>query len=148
MKSLLAIATAVALVGCAADEPLMRQTESGLAEAIFRDAAPEDVRSKLVGACASRGARIEEASSNIVVCSKQMEGGNAVLAQTLIGNSYSSTPVRKLQFTYYQLGSSVSVVAQQWIETRMPTGQVNRIEIVSNGARNDIQRLLTQAGAY
>ncbi len=90
---------------------------------------------------------VSEASSNQVVCEKTMTGGDAVLAQMLVGNSYLTTPVRKLRFIIYKLNQNVKVTAQEWFQSQMAFGQVNKQELKSNNQRNDIQNFLFHLGA-
>lgn len=147
-KSFLALAIVGLLVGCAAQEPLLRPTASGLAEGTFRGATLDEARSKLIGACASKGVTVHDSGPNHVVCGKEMDGAGAAVMQTLIGNSYSTTPVVKLRATIYQQGSDVRVTAQQWSESQMRMGQVNKMDLDSNRHRNELQRFLTYAGAH
>lgn len=148
-KGVFALVCVIAtLGGCATNEPLMRQTASGFAEGTFRGATLDDARSKLIGACISKGVMVQDSGTNHVVCTKETEGSEAVAMQMLIGNSYSSTPVRKIRFTIYQQGGDVRATAQQWAESQMRTGQVNKMELDSNKHRNNMQQFLSYAGAH
>ena len=148
MNKLFAIAAlVVALSGCAPEQALIKQTSSGYPEGVFANTNIDAVRSLLIEGCSSRGILVQEASGNQVVCGKTMTGGDAVLAQMLVGNSYSTTPERKIRFVIYQVGADVRVTAQQWIESQMAFGQVRRQELSANNQRNDIQQFLFNLGA-
>ena len=149
MKKLLAplCFTAVMLGGCATQEALRTPTTSGYPEGVFIFSTVDVVRSKVIAGCSSRGLLVQEATGNQVVCGKTMQGGEAVLAQMLVGNSYSTTPDRKIRFIIYQTGNNVTVTAQQWIETQMAFGQTRRQELNSNNQRNDMQQFLFSIGA-
>ena len=80
---------------------------------------------------ASKGILVQEASGNQVVCGKTMEGGDAVLAQLIVGNSYSTTPERKFRFIIYQSGADVKVTAQELIESQMAFAQMQKHEFAA-----------------
>jgi len=132
---------------CTPQQALIKQTASGYPEGVFPDSTIEVVRSKIFEGCSSRGIPIQDTSGNQVVCGKTMEGGEAIMAQMLIGNSYSTTPELKVRFIIYQLDSNVKVTAQQWIESQMAYGQVRRIELNANHHKNDLQNFLSTMGA-
>lgn len=146
-KCFLALAAVVALAGCAAQEPLLRKTASGLPEATFYQTSLDDARSKLIGTCASSGILVQDSGPNHVTCGKEMEGPGAAFIQMAIGNSYSSTPVRVVRFTIFPQGADVRVVANKWAESQMPTGKVNKMDLDSNVERNATQQFLVRAGA-
>lgn len=147
MKRIVASLVLVGLTACAPQQALIKQTSSGYPEGVFQNTTLDAVRSRLIEGCSSRGVLVQEASGNQVVCGKTMEGGDAVLAQMLVGNSYSTTPDRKIRFIMYQSGADVRVTAQQWIESQMAFGQVRRQELNGNNHRNDIQQFLFSLGA-
>lgn len=147
MKTLLGVLALTVLVGCQTVQPI-KQTTSGRPEATFRDATAEEVSSKISVECLDRGIMVKEATSNVVVCGKTMEGGDAVLAQMLIGNSYSTTPEQNVRFNIIQNGNDVRVVAYQWIESQMAFGQVNRQELNGGNQFNEVQNLLYRIGGY
>lgn len=145
-KILLAFAIVTILAGCAPQQERIKTTTSGNPEAYFAGASLSNVRNKLIGACDSKGIPVMESSDNSVVCGKEMSGGEAAFAQILIGNSYSTTPWRKVRFTIYQSGKGVKVSSRQWIETQMAFGQMRQQELNSNNQFNDVQRLLNSIG--
>lgn len=137
----------VLLFGCAAQQPLIKPTQSGYPEGLFENTNVETVRSSIMDGCVTRGLMVIESSANQIVCGKAMEGGQGVLAQMLVGNSYSTTPQRKVRFILYQMGTDVKVTAQQWIESQMAFGQTRTQELKSNNQINDIQNFLFSLGA-
>lgn len=147
MKKYALAASVLLLTACATQPPLDKPTASGYPEGTFVNTNLDDARSKIIGACSAKGVLVQEAGGNQVVCGKRMDGSDAVLAQMLIGNSSSTTPEQKIRFVLYQQGKDVRVTAQQWIETQMARGQVQKEELNHNSHRNSIQKFLTFAGA-
>jgi len=146
-QAVLFLVISVLLFGCAAQQPLIKPTQSGYPEGLFKNTDVDTVRSKIMDACVSRGLMVIESTANQIVCGKTMEGGQAVLAQMLVGNSYSTTPQQKVRFIIYQMGSDVKVTAQQWIESQMAFGQTRTQELKGNNQVNDIQNFLFSLGA-
>lgn len=147
MLKVAAVVLLAALAGCAAQEPLLYPTSSGHPEGTFENSTLQDAQGKLSAACAQNGVMVIQSTENQVVCGQQMTGGQAIFAQTLIGNSYSTPPMRKVRFTLYKQGSGVRVIAYEWIETQMAFGQVRTQELNSNNQMNSVQSMLFRAGA-
>jgi len=135
------------LAGCAAQEPLVKQTASGYPEGIFRNSTLEDVQSKIVGKCAQAGLMVFDSSSTQVVCGKTMDGMQGVFTQALMGNRYSTTPERKARFILYKQDSDVVATARSWVETQMAFGQMQKQEIKNNDSINEIQNMFFSLGA-
>lgn len=131
------------LVGCA-QEPLKKQTASGKPEAEFPTYSVKQVMNGLVGMCNSSGLMIDSQADNYIVCSKTLEGGQALLTQMAIGNSYSTTPQNKVRFSVSSFKNGTKVYADMWSETQMALGQVNKVPLEGNKAKNDIQKLLDE----
>ena len=148
MKKTILIIFIFLVIGCAPQKPLIKATQSGYPEGIFQDTTTEEVKNKIIECCVSKGLMVLESSSNQIFCGKTMQGQEAVFAQMLIGNSYSTTPEKKIRFIIYEIGNNVKVTAQEWIETQMAFGQVKRQELNSNNQKNDIQNFLFSIGAY
>lgn len=132
---------------CAPQEARIKTTGSGYPEGTFMNTTVARVRNKLIAACDSHGIMVSESTDNSVVCGKEMSGGQAVLAQVMIGNSYSTTPQDKIRFTIYQLGKNVKVSGHEWIETQMAFGQMQQMELNGNNQFNGVQRMLNSLGA-
>lgn len=147
MNKILILAVFLVLTACAPQQALIKPTSSGYPEGIFLNSNIETVRSRVIDGCSSNGLMVQETSGNQVLCGKTMTGGDAVLATLVVGNSYSTTPERKIRFVIYQVGSDVKITAQQWIESQMAFGQVRRQELNSNNQKNDIQQFLFSLGA-
>lgn len=80
-----------------------------------------------------------ESTTANVLCSKETPGGGAVMAQLLIGNAYSTTPLSKIRFSISKIDDGVKVWADAWIETQMPGGQLNQMAMTGNDVKNSIQ---------
>jgi hypothetical protein len=142
MKKLFAVMMAATLVGCATPVELKKQTTSGYPEAVFPNATVEEVKEKLMEGCSSKGVMVQDVQSHSVTCGKTMSGGDAMIATLAMGNSYSTTPERKIRFMIFQKGSGVKVTAQQWVELQMALGQTRKQELNTNNQRNDMQDFL------
>lgn len=139
---------AALLAGCAAPPPLIAQTPSHRPEATFDNLSTKDVLGKMVGICLMQGAVIVNQTDYQLVCQKDMSPGDAVLAQILIGNRYSTTPVVKIRFNAAPIGNGVRVQTYQWIETQMAMGQVQTVEMNGNENFNSIQAKLLASGGH
>lgn len=137
----------VLLVGCAAQQPLIKQTSSKHPEGLFRNTNVELVKSKIIEACSSKGVMILEVSDNQIICGKELSGWKAVAARVAVGNKYSSSPQQKVRFVLYQAGNDTKVIVYQWLESQMAFGQVNTQELNNNNQFNDIQKFLFSLGA-
>lgn len=135
MRLILSIVIAFALVGCAAPVALKKQTSTGMPERLFPNTSPDKVKHALMDSCISKKLTVEERGNSSVICSNTMEGGDAVLAQLLFGNSYSTTPTRNAVFVITKRGNdSFLVMNNYYIETIMPMGQTRREPINDNNA--------------
>ena len=139
------ILSILALSACETVQPI-KTTASGRPEAIFYGETAESVSNKIATGCMNKGLLIKDTSSSMVVCGKTMEGGEAVFAQMLVGNSYSTTPEHNIRFSIVQINDDVKVVAYQWIESQMAFGQINRQELNSGKQFNDVQGFLNFIG--
>ena len=85
MKKLLLICSiATVITGCA-NEALIKETQSGKAEAEYPNYTQEQVIDAIVQYCNGKGFSIEEQQKNFVICSKQMTGGAAIFTQMALG---------------------------------------------------------------
>lgn len=141
-KAIFAAMATVLLSGCAAQMPRIRDTQSGYPETVFRHESVSAVKNELVRACETRGSEVLDSSDNSVTCGKELAGGQAFVATLAIGNSYSTTPMQKVRFNFYKEGADVKVIAHQWIETQMASGQVSKADLNSNNQFNEMQTFL------
>lgn len=146
-KMFLLLSISFILSACAASQPLIKPTSSGYPEGIFRNTSIDRISSKIMDGCTSNGLIIYEATSNQVVCGKTMSGMDAVLGQLVVGNSYSTTPERKVRFSIFQQGNDVKVVAHEWMESQMAFGQIRRQPFDANHQKNSLQQFLFSLGA-
>jgi hypothetical protein len=146
MRINILVATLALVAGCVPSEEYMAKTPSGRPEVIFPTRNVASVSEKIVGLCASKGLLVQKADTHQVACGGTMQGGDAAMAQFLIGNSYSTTPERLVQFTIFPYQNGTRVQAQQWIQTQMAFGQVNKAELNSGNQFNDVMRALMSIG--
>lgn len=141
-KLLLTAIICGALVGCAAQEPLKKQTASGKPEAEYPNKTKEQVVEGIVEMCNNSGYRVEDQKDNYVICAKDLEGGSALFTQMMIGNSYSTTPQGKVRFSVSQIKNGSKVWADVWTETQMAMGQVNKMPVTATKTLNQMQDAL------
>ncbi len=131
--------------GCA-QVPLKKITTSGKPERVFTNAKIVDIKSKIIERCAIKGSQVEERGTNTIICTKMLDNGDAILAQMLVGNSYSSTPEQKLSFVVTQRNNDVFVIINSmWIESQMAFGRINRVELMDDHKNlNNLQSSLDE----
>lgn len=147
MKKIITIVMSFILTACATPVALNKQTSSGYPEGVFSNTTVDVVKSKIMEGCSSKGIMVQDVQSNSVICGKTMSGNDAFLATLAMGNSYSTTPERKVRFMVFQSGSNVKVTAQQWMDLQMAFGQTKKQELNSNNQRNNMQDFLEKLGA-
>jgi hypothetical protein len=141
----LTLVAAVGLAGCMTVPPIAA-TPSGRPEAVFDSTTGPDVAGRIATRCLDGGLVIQNQTNTQIVCSKELQGGDAIIATMAIGNSYSTTPVRNIRFNIVQIGPNVRVQAYQWVQTQMAFGQVNQMELNGGAQFNDIQQMLLNMG--
>jgi hypothetical protein len=135
-----------ALAGCAAHAERLKATASGYPEGVFKNAEMDAIRSKVIEGCNKRGYVIAEASTNTVICQKETAGMEEVAARLMVGNSYSTTPFKKLRATLYKVDADVKVTLSLTMETQMPFGQVRAEPLNTSDAFNEMQKALFELG--
>lgn len=144
MKKILAVVLSSVLLSGCASEVLNKQTASGKPEGVYPNHTVEQVMEALVQNCNEKGFAIEEQAKNYVVCSREMQGGSAILTQLAIGNAYSTNPVQKVRYSASKFGTGSKVWAEAWSETQMALGQVNKVANNDNKTKNNIQTVLDE----
>ena len=143
MRLLLLFATSFLLSSCANNVPLNFSTPSGKPGVILRDISIKDAKNKLIDKCILDGKQIEEQGTRSVVCWRQMQGGEGAWAQVLIGNAYSTPPLKKAQFVFSKQGKDILITCNRiWIETQMALGQVRQLDLTANHYLNSLQAFL------
>lgn len=143
-KLAIAVLMMALLAGCASHGRL--NTASGRPEAIFFGATTESVKGRIANGCIANGLAVFEMSDNHVTAGKQLSGGEAMMMQLAIGNSYSTPPVRKVQFLIFRNENDVKVTAQEWVETQMAFGQLRQVELNSARQMQSLQQFLRGIG--
>lgn len=144
----LSLIVVVAVSGCVAMEPYAAVTPSGRPEAVFEHATTSDIGAKLALRCLDAGLIIQDQSPNLLTCGGQLTGGDAIAAQLLIGNAYSTPPVQTIRFNLVQVGDSVRVQAFQQVQTQYAFGQVRSLELNAANQFNVIQYMFEALGGH
>lgn len=146
--TLAAIVASFSLLSCAAPTPRIVETPSGKAEGIFVGQTPAQASNRIAGLCASRPKiSVPLVTDRMVECRGVLEGGSAIYAQLMLGNSYSTTPEAILQFTLVQEGSNTRAYGDVFVETIMAFGQPRRVKMQDNDTYNTMLQILWKAGA-
>ncbi|HSD16814.1 MAG TPA: hypothetical protein VLC71_06060 [Thermomonas sp.] len=135
-----------ALAGCAAQPALMKQTASGRPEAWFRGASAPDIRNKMAAACSMSGANVSS-DEFTVTCSRTNDSMRGIMAQAMLGNACSNSPIERVIFTFNQLGQDVFVTARGMMQINKCFGEVQTVDYDNNNFRNEVQRGLDAAVA-
>lgn len=143
IKILVVALLASALMSGCAQVPINKVTQSGKPERLFKSAKASDIKSSLIDGCSAAGLQVDDRGQSTLICSKRVTGSEAVFAQMIVGNSYSTTPERKVSFVITQRGGDVFVISTDyWYETQMAFGQIRRQDIYGNQQINEIQYFL------
>lgn len=124
----------------------MARTPSGRPEVVFATRNTASIAEKITARCAVKGLLIRKTSPNEVICGGTMSGGDAMLAQLAIGNSYSTTPEQFIRFTIFIVNAQTRVQTYQWIETQTAFGQTNKLELNSGKHFNNTLKALIALG--
>jgi hypothetical protein len=109
---------------------------------------PAAVSDKLAILCADTSASVVEQDDRHVLCQRQVTGGKGILAQALLGNSYSTSPQMMVRFQILRDGTAARVQASQWIELQMAGGQTRRNDLNDRKARASLEEALLNAGGH
>ncbi|MDM3264664.1 hypothetical protein OGW15_10160 [Citrobacter sp. Cf039] len=129
----------VILSGCSNQEAIKKHTASGKPEAEYPGKTKEQVKDALVSYCNQKGLSVFESTESLVICGKQTD---SVLAQMLVGNSYSTPSMAKIRFTIASVNNAPKVWSDMWIESQMPGGQLNQMPSKNNTDINSVQNML------
>ncbi|MET4664941.1 hypothetical protein ABIC17_001851 [Sphingomonas sp. PvP056] len=109
---------------------------------------PATVSDKLALLCSDRSASVVEQDERHLLCQRPVTGGKGILAQAVLGNSYSTSPQLMIRFAILKDRSASRVQASQWIEVQMASGQVRRTELNDRKQREELGNVLAAAGAH
>jgi len=147
MKKVLLLAMIALLVGCAVPKRIA-STPSGKPEVSIPTNDIGLVKSVTINEFAMKGFMLQEDSSHSLFFTKTMEGSQAMFAQMLIGNSYSTTPQSEIRINMTNYNDQVKLIAFLSMSTQMALGKVNRQDMSNNNAWfNDVQNLFEQVKA-
>ncbi len=119
------------------------KTVSGRPEVTIHSENTDLVKSAVINEMQILGFLLSDDSKYRLVFTKQMEGGQAMMAQLALGNSYSTTPVAEVSYNITKIKSQIKVVGFSSMSTQMAFGQVNRYDMENNNVWfNNIQSLL------
>lgn len=109
---------------------------------------PSAVSDKLANLCADRNAAVVEQDDRHVLCQREESGGKGILAQALLGNSYSTSPVLNVRFSILKDRGTARVQASQWVELQMAMGQTRRTPVDGRKADAQLEQSLVAVGGH
>lgn len=115
---------------------------------VWFDGEQAAVSDKLAILCADRDAAVVEQDDRHLLCQREVSGGKGILAQALLGNSYSTEPQLMIRFAILRDGKAVRVQASQWVELQMAGGQTRRTPLDGRKQRLELENVLIDAGAH
>lgn len=128
-------------------DPLLAVTPSGTPEMMFPAKAGETV-AVLARQCMNQRWTVTSTTSNEVVCEAPLGTGQSILAQALMGNSYSTAPRRFVRFNASELDGISRVQVSGWMETQMAFGQIKRVELDTVEFQNSMMAVMSNAGGH
>lgn len=127
--------------------PATAQADTGPVTVWFTEDM-QTVSDKLGILCADRNAAVVEQDDRHVLCQRAVSGGKGILAQTMLGNSSSTSPQLMIRFQILRDGKAARVQASQWIELQSAGGQTRRTELNGSKQRAELEDTLISAGAH
>lgn len=107
--------------------PTLKGNGSGRSYVTINNVEFKDAKNKLIDLCLNRGLQIQELGSQTLICWKNIEGTRGIITQLIVGNSYSTPPIQKMQFSLTKKGKDVKIEGTRlWIETQMAFGQIRQ----------------------
>lgn len=130
MKMFNLMTIAVLVSSCASSGSQSQLTTHSGQPEIFIKRQMTEVKNRMVQGCVSNGGMLENISDSVTICAYQDNNiMRSALTQLAIGNSYSTTPLTKIQFTYLPQENGTKIYAQLWLETQMALGQTRRVPL-------------------
>ena len=121
--------------------------ETGPVTVWFDGEAPA-VSDRLAILCADRNAAVVEQDDRHLLCQREVSGAKGIVAQAMLGNSYSTEPQLMIRFALLRDGKAIRVQASQWIELQMAGGQTRRTALDARKQRQELENVLIGAGAH
>ncbi|MCD1589821.1 SHOCT domain-containing protein [Qipengyuania citrea] len=127
-----------------ADEPYA-VTPNGRAEMMF-DVAAIETADLLAGACMSSNWVIKDQSPQQVLCEAPATFGQSLMANLMMGNSYSTPPRLYYRFSIVQMSSETRVQANGWMGLQSAFGQNREMDTNLKGFHNNAMDMMRAAG--
>ena len=127
-----------------ADEPYA-VTPNGRAEMMF-DVPAVETSDMIAGACMSSNWVIKEQSPQQVLCEAPPTFGQSLVANMLMGNSYSTPPRLYYRFSIVQLSNETRVQANGWMGVQSAFGQNREMNANLKGFHNNAMDMMRAAG--
>lgn len=145
MKVIVVALTSLMLIaGCVDQEPLVKQTESGRAEADYIGASSDYIYKSIAVVCAQKGLKVYSSTRDEVVCGQERSGVTGSLTNAVLGGSGSKKPVDKINFHISESNKIIHVWVDMKVETEAKDGKIKSQVVDNNKAINNAQRILNE----
>lgn len=132
MRTICAILLCAVTTAACTTVERVTQTPSGRPEVTVAGSSIENMSAALLRGMQDRGYMLQNQQPNSILFTREMEGGHAILAQLMIGNSYSTTPQMEIRFTLAEQPAGIRVIANISMSTQMALGQIRRHDLRDN----------------
>lgn len=148
MKTLFLILVTSLLASCASTPPAAKTSYAPeVIQVTFRNTSTEAVLVKLGKKCNQIGAVVKDQQPDYILCSRRLSDTDAVLINIPAETVIATKPENKMKFIASKSGNDVSVVAQQWAETRSKSGELNRVDMMHARQKANMLKILMSMGA-
>ena len=141
--SLFALFAILFLFGCAGKQ-VNFQTPSGKPEVTINSTNNEKIKSTIVNEFVNRKFTLVNESNYNLVFTKQMTGFRAALYQSLLGNSYSSTPTWEARINIIKLNNKTRLITQPVVKMKNAFGKEDVNDFTNSGAGAELQKMLNK----
>lgn len=134
------IFVALILGGCATTQRLA--TPSGKPEVNINTIDREKIKSVVINEFMNAGFSLISDTDYSVVFSKPMEGFGGIMYQTMLGNSYSSSPKWNARINMATINNSTRVMAQAVVRMQNAFGREDVNDMTNGKAGTQLQQIL------
>lgn len=117
------------------------------ADATFQNTTVADVTGRIAGGCMNNNWTVTNQTTNQVTCQVPMNFGKQLLAEMLMGSSYSTQTNSYVQFNVAQIGPDVRAQGRAWLENQSAFGQTRQQPFTDRKTQTRLVTFLEAVGA-
>ena len=133
------------LTGCAGVGPL--PTPSGNPEVTINSGNKSRIKELMITRFAANGFAIKQDTQYMLMVSKPMDTGDAMMYQLALGNAYSSAPEMNISLTLAPVGKTTRVYGRIAVGMQGVFGQSQGTDLTRGKAGHQLQAILEQVKA-